>query len=397
MDRLIPSYLVVVFFAAVFFWAVVGLIRSILAAITKSPAKKKQSETINPPKRPPREPGTWIPSDFQRPIPPPYPNWSVQTTKPLPYRPHNHGPKYAITMGLRRMPWDEWVELDNQYLYFHGEKARRIAELDRIVARTEPQALEAAYELLEEFSDYLSQRYPDLFRRTSVGINNLLTGEQFNIVERPLKQDPMQMASRLIQDDFALLLEKPDGQYYLSAGAIVMPGLWNLDERMGMPLSQIHIDHGKVPGFKEKLEKGVMSLFRRIQPDSPVQRNTWYVQGLDAVDEMEFAKGAGEKNMPVENFHYRTERQTVRRLPRSGAVAFMFRTYIVPITELAEEPYVPGRLASAIRSWDDNMAYYKGRHTFDDVLLSYLDGKHNEQVANGLDPTKEEEVRTYPY
>lgn len=211
------------------------------------------------------------------------------------------------------MPWDEWVELDNQYLYFHGEKARRIAELDRIVARTEPQALEAAYELLEEFSDYLSQRYPDLFRRTSVGINNLLTGEQFNIVERPLKQDPMQMASRLIQDDFALLLEKPDGQYYLSAGAIVMPGLWNLDERMGMPLSQIHIDHGKVPGFKEKLEKGVMSLFRRIQPDSPVQRNTWYVQGLDAVDEMEFAKGAGEKNMPVENFHYRTERQTVRR------------------------------------------------------------------------------------
>lgn len=75
----------------------------------------------------------------------------------------------------------------------------------------------------------------------------------------------------------------------------------------------------------------------------------------------------------------------------------MFRTYIVPITELAEEPYVPGRLASAIRSWDDNMAYYKGRHTFDDVLLSYLDGKHNEQVANGLDPTKEEEVRTYPY
>lgn len=300
-------------------------------------------------------------------------------------------------MGLRRMPWDEWIELDNQYLYFHGEKARRISELDRVVARTEPQALEAAYELLEEFSDYLSQRYPSLFKRTPVGINNLLTGEQFNIVERPLKQDPMQMASRLVQDDFALLLEKSDGQYYLSAGAIVMPGLWNLDERMGMPLSQIHIDHGKVPGFKEKLEKGVMSLFRRIQPDSPVQRNTWYVQGLDAVDEREFAKGAGEKNMPVENFHYRTERQTIRRLPRSGAVFFMFRTYIVPITELAEEPYVPGRLASAIRSWDDNMAYYKGRHTFDDVLLSYLDRKHDEQVASGLDPTKEEEVRSYPY
>ncbi|KAI4171225.1 MAG: hypothetical protein LQ343_004431 [Gyalolechia ehrenbergii] len=397
INDFLPSSLVVASIAAVFLWATVGLIRSIFIATKKSRARNKPSKTGTFPKRPAREPGTWVPSDFKRPIPPPYPDWSVQTTKPLPYRPHNYGPKYSITMGLRRMPWDEWIELDNQYLYFHDEKTRRIADLDRIVARTEPQALEAAYELLEEFSDYLSQRYPSLFKRTPVGIDNLLTGERFNIVERPLKQDPMQMASRLIQDDFALLLEKPDGQYYLSAGAIVMPGLWNLDERMGMPLSQIHIDHGKVPGFKEKLEKGVMSLFRRIQPDSPVQRNTWYVQGLDAVDEREFAKGAGEKNMTVENFHYRTERQTVRRLPRSGAVAFLFRTYIVPVTELAEEPYVPGRLASAIRSWDDGTAYYKGRHTFDNVLLDYLDGKQAAQVANGLDPTKEDEVRAYPY
>ncbi|KAI4137096.1 MAG: hypothetical protein LQ341_005278, partial [Variospora aurantia] len=58
---------------------------------------------------------------------------------------------------------------------------------------------------------------------------------------------------------------------------------------------------------------------------------------------------------------------------------------------MVEEPYVPGRLASAIRSWDDDMAEYKGRHTFDDVLLPYLDGKHDAQVANGLDVTKEDE------
>lgn len=86
-----------------------------------------------------------------------------------------------------------------------------------------------------------------------------------------------------------------------------------------------------------------------------------------------------------------------RRLPRSGAVAFHFRTYTVPILDLVKEPYVPGRLASAIRSWDDETAKYKGRHTFDEVLLKLLDEKHEEQVANGLDLAKEDEVRGYPY
>ncbi|KAL8931108.1 MAG: hypothetical protein Q9208_000212 [Pyrenodesmia sp. 3 TL-2023] len=393
----IPSPLLLLPIAAVVLWASVRIARSYFFTTKKVPPKSNSSVARGIPKRPAREPGTWEPVDFQRPVASPYPDWSVHTTKPLLYRPFNYGPKYANTMGLRRMPWDEWVELDEQFPQFHQSKARRIADMGGKCARTEPEALDAAYELLEEFSDYLSQRYPSLYERTPVGINNLLTGEQLNIVERPLKEDPMQMAARLLQDDFALLIEKPDGQYYLYAGAILMPGVWNLDERMGMPLSQIHIDHGKVPGFKEKLERGVMSLFRRIQPDAPVQRNTWYIQGLDSVDEEGFTKGEGEKGMPTENFHFRTERQSIRRLPRSGAVAFLFRTYFLPITDMVDEPYVPGRLASAIRSWDDDMAKYKGRHTFEEVLLPYLDSKHEAQVANGLDLTKEDEVRTYPY
>ncbi|KAL8773737.1 MAG: hypothetical protein Q9209_001505 [Squamulea sp. 1 TL-2023] len=393
----LSSYLVLVPIAAVLFWATLQVARPIFVNTKQSPAKGRPSKAGGLAKRPARKPGTWEPLDYKRPVAPPYPDWSLHTTKPLPYRPFSYGPKYPITMGLRRMPWNEWIELDHQFPYYHDIKARRIGELGCKVARTEPEALEGAYELLQEFSDYLPQRYPSLFKRTPVGIDNLLTGKQFNIVERPLKQDPMQMAARLIQDDFALLVEKSDGQYHLFAGAIVMPGLWNLDERMGMPLSQIHIEHGKVPGFKEKLERGVMSLFRRIQPDAPVQRNTWYIQGSDSMDDEGFTKGAGEKNMPVENFHYRTERQTIRRLPRSGLVAFIFRTYDVPIIDMVDEPYVPGRLASAIRSWDDNMARYKGRHTFEEVLLPYLDSKHDAQVANGLDLTKEEEVRAYPY
>src|SRR6266498_3236550 len=88
--------------------------------------------------------------------------------------------------------------------------------------------------------DYLPQRYPSLYKKTSVGMNNLFTGESFNIVERPLTEDPMQMAARMVQDDLAIMFEKEDGQYYLLAGAILLAGFWRIEDKFGMPLSEIH-------------------------------------------------------------------------------------------------------------------------------------------------------------
>ncbi|KAL8660684.1 MAG: hypothetical protein Q9202_006298 [Teloschistes flavicans] len=347
-------------------------------------------------KGPDRQPGTWTPSTYTRPTPESYPDWSLQDTEPLPYRPHKWGPNYPITMGLRAMPMDEWIELDNRYPYFHHERTTRMREMGTAVSRTAPEGLAGAHELLDELREYLPQRYPSLFRKTAEGIENLHTGDAFNTIDRPLKQDPMQIVGSLVQEDVCILVERADGQYYLAGGAVCSRGVWCLEERLGMPLSQIHVEYGKVPHFREKLEKGVMNLFRRIQPENPVQRNTWYVIGEDAINREGFTVGAGEKGMPEDNFFYKTERQTVRRLPLSGAVVFTFRTYTVPITDMVHEPYAPGRLASAIRSWDPEMAKYKGRETFD-KLLDFLDEKHSEQMDNGLDMSKEDEVHKYPY
>ena len=85
------------------------------------------------------------------------------------------------------------------------------------------------------------------------------------------------------------------------------------------------------------------------------------------------------------------------RLSRSGGVVFTIRTYFHPITEICKEPYVPGRLASAVRSWGEDVSKYKGKERYQDVLLEYLDAKHEEQVKDGLDLSKEDEVSSYPF
>ncbi|KAJ5618846.1 hypothetical protein N7510_002830 [Penicillium lagena] len=352
-----------------------------------------------------RKPGEWIPSDFKRPTAPPYPGWDVHSTKPILYRPFRYGPKYFVTMGLRSMKWDEWIELDNHYLKFHADKARRIAERGDKCCKTAPEAKDAAMELLEELCAYLPERYPTMFQKTSTGIINMVTNETFDITARPLAEDPMVMSARLIQDDLAIMMERPDGEYYLVAGAILLAGFWRLSDKFGMPLSEIHTS-GDVPQFRSKLEKGMKNFFRRLRPEEPVLRNNYFIQvdenlawsySIGAEDSADVSWATAEKNRAIEHHFFRSERQSLRRLPRSGGVVFTIRTYFEPVTEVAKEPYVPGRLASAVRSWGDDVSRYKGKEMYQDVLLEYLDRKHEEQVAAGLEVEQEDEGRSYPY
>lgn len=240
-------------------------------------------------------------------------------------------------------------------------------------------------------------------------MTNLLTSETFNITQRPLPEDPMATAGRLVQDDLAIMFEKPDGQYYLLAGSILLAGFWRLSDKFGMPLSEIHTS-GDVPGFKSKLEKGMMNFFRRVQPQTPVLRNNYFLQVDDALawsssigpedsDGTEATAKIGwataEKNKAIEHHYFRSERQSLRRLPRSGGVVFTIRTYFEPITKIVREPGVPRRLASAVRSWGDDVSRYKGKERYQDVLLEYLDKEHARQVEEGVVGTEEE--GSYPF
>ncbi|GAB7352234.1 hypothetical protein MBLNU459_g2707t1 [Dothideomycetes sp. NU459] len=356
--------------------------------------------------------GVWPPSDFKRPTASAYPNWSHELTKPLPYRPFRYGPKYNITMGLRSLNWDEWIELDNHYLKYHEDKKQRIAARGNKCFRTDPNPVvfDGAVELLEELCGYLPERYPSMFKRTDVGMDNVVTDESFDIRKDVLtcngqKEDPMQMAARMTQDDLAIMFEKEDGQYYLLAGAILLAGFWRLEDKLGMPLSEIHTS-GDVPGYKEKLEKGMMNFFRRVKPDAAVCRNNYFIQVDDELawstsigpeDGGEPSWDTAEKNRAIEHHFFRSERQSLRRLPRSGGVVFTIRTYFHPITDISREPYVPGRLASAVRSWGDDVSRYKGKEKYKEVLLEYLDAMHEKQVSEGLDLAKEDELTAYPY
>ncbi|KAK1981912.1 hypothetical protein LZ30DRAFT_591719 [Colletotrichum cereale] len=360
---------------------------------TNNPATKSHEKSRE-------ESGVW-----RMPVPGPYPDWSIDKTKPLPYRAFRYGPKYNVTMGLRSIQPDEWIELDNHFPKYHADKTTRIQERGDKCCATSPEAYPAAMELLEELVQYLPARYPTLFKRTAVGLDNTWSGESFNIIERPLKEDPVAIAAKLVQDDLAIMIERPDGQYYFLAGAILLAGFWRLSDKFGMSLEEIHTS-GDVPHYKNKLHNGMASFFKRMRCNQIYSRINYFIQvdeslpwswSIGEEDSPVVSWSTAEKDRAIEYHYFRSERQSLRRLPKTKAIVFTIRTYFHPITELASEDYVPGRLASAIRSWDEEVANYKGREKYEKVLLEYLDTEHEKQLGRGLDLEKEDEVRRFPW
>jgi hypothetical protein len=67
----------------------------------------------------------------------------------------------------------------------------------------------------------------------------------------------------------------------------------------------------------------------------------------------------------------RRERQTFRRLPKSGVVLFAVKTALTPLMDLNQEQRL--NLAREIRSWPDNIAAYKGRDFWGRCVLDFIE------------------------
>ncbi|TFK74455.1 hypothetical protein BDN72DRAFT_789277 [Pluteus cervinus] len=413
----------------------------------------KQTTVLVPPTNDSKDrvSGEWSPTKFSYPEFPPCLE-DLSEIKPIPYRPFRWG-DYHVTMGIRSMHWADWIELDCQFAHYHRIKAHRIHTRGEGVVRVLQETpglvrsgAEAAIELVHELAEYLSRRYPTTYKitrhntlqgSTEFGWNDAPPVKTVTLVplsvsyELPLDITDtnalraMEISSLLVQDDLALMIEGSDGRYYFQAGGICVPGFWRIQDKIGLPLDEIHFS-GNVPQYKEKLHTSLERFFRRLPVDKPVIRNNYFVQTIrlsrdnEAPDEVkqidpEELAWSTTTNGPEDAFEHghgtysavpakptpdalrlRTERQTLRRLPRSGAIVFTIRTYLTPVEALGKERGIPGRLASALRSWPDDVADYKGKKRYFDVLVNYMDQCHEEQVKNGV-VGPDEKLGQYPF
>lgn len=288
---------------------------------------------------------------------------------PTPY----DGSAPLFRIGTRPLDPADWLEPDGALAAQLAEKARLLRDRPEAVFAEEAGSRPAQAELLATLSAYLPQRFPALWAALPGGIGLRESGE---IVPVGGPEPPLRTAARLVQDDL-LLLERSAEGWRLVAGCLCFPSSWVLSEKMGQRLDAIH---DPVPGFGPGTRQAqiMARMFDALRPETPLIRWNFSLYGddrlfhPDVLGPGEARFGTGPRAAPV---FLRVERQTLRKLPSSGAIAFAIRISLDPLERLerhAEGARIAGALADQIGALTPEQLDYKGLTREKERLLARL-------------------------
>ncbi len=286
---------------------------------------------------------------------------------PMPHYSFLDGP-YRLSMGLHALAPEAWLEIGPDTGPQMAERRRLLASRPTAVVDALPESAAAQRELLAMLFAYLPECFPALWQPEGGALVRRDTGERFGADPA----EPLPAIGHMVQEDFCLLQEGPSG-YRLTAAVLCFPVHWRLADKLGHPLDVIH---GPVPGFAERLAGPVDRFFTTIRTPRPVWRVNWSLVGTAALHLPPEACGRA-RDVSAERaggqLWLRVERQTLRRLPDSGAVVFGIRTYVEPLANVTATPAIAQALALRIREMPAATAAYKGIAPIQAPLLAYLD------------------------
>ncbi len=291
------------------------------------------------------------------------------------YLPFDAGP-YRMAMGLFSVPDKEWFELDNRYIPEMSERRRLLATRHADVFAALPQSDHARAETLAEIARSLTAHWPQWFAEDGSLLHNRLAGETWD--RRALPCDPLELAGRVVQEDLCVVQESDAGPV-LTAALLCFPSRWRLVEKIGRPLAEVH---GPVPFYGERLGRPVDNFMRHLKPGHIAGRLNWSVLD-DATLFQPSGKWRNEPNRAVtadnagEALSLRVERQTLRRLPRTGAILFGIRVHVYPLKDAITTQDTAARLAEAIRALPESTSLYKSLPSIRAALLDWLDRRAN--------------------
>ena len=173
-------------------------------------------------------------------------------------------------------------------------------------------------------------------------------------------------------EDMCLLERSPeDGIYRLTGVAVFWPTDWSPRAKLGLPLRALH---APIAGYEEQLATPVDTFMAILKPGPIFGRCNWFiaptgamhwVQGVSA--EEDFAHVTPDN--AGETLFVRSERQTLRKLPQTGAILFTIGVYVSPLGQLTRANQA--MLADAIENLVAGEGDRRGTPAYGEALLRY--------------------------
>jgi len=236
--------------------------------------------------------------------------------KALPFKPWMQA-KTRRLPGVQPVAKGEWLIRDDAFAAQMAYRDHLISTRRNDVFQATPESLPLQVELLETVISELDCSYQMGRRPDGVSI--------------PLhaKGPPLLTAARLVQEDL-LIMDMAD-EPRLTAGVLCFPASWSLAEKFGGGLGDIH---GYVDEYTDEMAARVRRMFTALRPEQPLWRAN-FLRYVEA-DLHQPRRQTQAKPLPKSGGFVRVERQTLRKLPRTGAVVFGIHTYVIRWNQLKQ-------------------------------------------------------------
>jgi Haem-dependent oxidative N-demethylase, alpha subunit-like len=266
------------------------------------------------------------------------------------------GPPYSV-MGTHALDLDDWLIVDEDRDHDLALKARLLEQQRSTVF--------GALDGSEPASAELHRLIRAALERRGIGPPPPTGNEH-----------PLMAAARLVQEDLAVL-QRVDGSWVLTAGAVCFPTHWTVTDKIGLSVADIH---SPVAHYEEELRERVDRFHDRLSPDHSVWRRNWFVLATNELhlpdrEDVFHARHAVKTIAPDGSpLWIRSERQTLRRLPATDAIVFTIRVQQAPLGVLLERRDLAIKMLRATQSWDEPKRAYTSTGGVLDRLIEWLDG-----------------------
>jgi hypothetical protein len=186
--------------------------------------------------------------------------------------------------------------------------------------------------------------------------------------------DPLERCRRLAElweADFLLMKPDDEGVFRLYGGGLCFPSHWDLGEKLGLPMADVH---APVPGLNETLGRQIDGFLQRIKPGISWERANW---GLSRSPELNLHPSRGlprlDATVSLDEVWFRLEEQSLVALPASGGILFGIRLVIRPMSDLKADPAARHGMIRALRTMPEPMARYKGIASARERLLELME------------------------
>ncbi len=228
--------------------------------------------------------------------------YDVEAKRPLP--------------GIAPLDMAEWLLVDEAFSAQMAERARLLSEHRDDVLAVTYGAGPAIAELLQYVLDWLDKN------GSGYDISAKEVRRPDGVTVRIDREDPMGTLGHLVQEDLCLL-EKRGEEHVLTAAVLCFPASWRLAEKIGRPLTAIHVP---VPSYDDGIARRVQRLFDGVQPGRPL----WRFNALNYAEAVLHQPRSRVPPSETADLPYlRSERQCVLRLPETRACVFSIHSYVL--------------------------------------------------------------------